>query len=114
MPPYRRGCTFREFVERLKQRGEDEIGVLIASFNELMAELDRRTIQRVESEGRYRNFIEIAQSPIITFMSDGKIVISNQKAEKLFGLTKQELLGQSIFDFMERGDELQGAVKDYY
>jgi PAS domain S-box-containing protein len=102
------------FTERLEQRGEDEIGALIGSFNELMAELDRKTIQRAESEGRYRNFIEIAQSPIITFMSDGKIVISNQKAEKLFGLTKEELLGQSIFDFMERGEVLQSAMMDYF
>lgn len=102
------------FSERLEPRGEDEIGALIGSFNELMAELDRKTIQRVESEDRYRNFIEIAQSPIITFMSDGKIVISNLKAEKLFGLTKQELLGQSIFDFMEKGELLQGAMMDYF
>ena len=102
------------FTERLEQRGEDEIGALIGSFNELMAELDRRTIQRAESEGRYRNFIEIAQSPIITFMSDGKIVISNQKAEKLFGLTKEELLGQSIFDFMEGGEVLRSAMMDYF
>lgn len=102
------------FSERLEQQGEDEIGALVSSFNELMAELDRKTIQRVESEDRYRNFIEIAQSPIITFMADGKIVISNQKAEKLFGLTKQELLGQSIFDFMDKGSELQIAMKDYF
>jgi PAS domain S-box-containing protein len=102
------------FSERLEQRGEDEIGELIGSFNELMAELDRKTIQRVESEDRYRNFIEIAQSPIVTFMSDGKIVISNQKAEKMFGLTKQELLGQSIFEFMEHGEDLQRAVVEYF
>lgn len=102
------------FSERLEQRGEDEIGELVGAFNELMAELDRKTIQRVESEDRYRNFIEIAQSPIVTFMSDGKIVISNQKAEKMFGLTKKELLGQSIFDFMEQGEELQRAVEEYF
>jgi PAS domain S-box-containing protein len=102
------------FSERLEQRGEDEIGELVGSFNELMAELDRKTVQRVESEDRYRNFIEIARSPIVTFMSDGKIVISNQKAEKMFGLTKQELLGQSIFDFMEQGEELQQAVEEYF
>lgn len=102
------------FSERLEPRGEDEIGELISSFNELMAELDRKTVQRVESEDRYRNFIEIAQSPIVTFMSDGKIVISNQKAEKMFGLTKMELLGQSIFDFMEHGEELQRAVEEYF
>ena len=102
------------FSERLEQRGEDEIGALIGSFNELMAELDRKTIQRVESEDRYRNFIEIAQSPIITFMADGKVIIANQKAELLFGLTKQELLGQSIFDFMEKGEVLQEAMRDYF
>lgn len=102
------------FSERLEQRGQDEIGDLISSFNELMAELDRKTVQRVESEDRYRNFIEIAQSPIVTFMSDGKIVISNQKAEKMFGLTKQELLGQSIFEFMEHGEELRDAVGEYF
>jgi PAS domain S-box-containing protein len=102
------------FSERLERRGEDEIGELVASFNELMAELDRKTVQRVESEDRYRNFIEIARSPIVTFMADGKIVISNQKAEKLFGLTKHELLGLSIFEFMEHGEELRQAVEEYF
>jgi len=102
------------FSERLEERGDDEIGELIGSFNELMAELDRKTLQRKESEDRYRNFIEIAQSPIVTFVVDGKIVISNQKAEKLFGLTKQELLGQRIFEFMENGDELRAAIEGYF
>lgn len=102
------------FSERMEITSRDEIGELIGSFNELMMELDRKTVQRMESEERYRNFIEIAQSPIITFMADGKIVISNQKAEKLFGLGKQELLGLTIYEFMERGDELRKAVEDYF
>jgi len=58
------------FSERLEQRGEDEIGELVSSFNELMAELDRKTVQRVESEDRYRKFMEIGQSPIGTFISE--------------------------------------------
>lgn len=102
------------FSGRLEKTGVNEIAELINSFNELMSELDRKTLQRMEAEERYRNFIEIAQSPIITFMADGKIVISNQKAEKLFRLTKQELLGQSIFEFMENGEELKNAVDDYF
>lgn len=79
-----------------------------------MAELERRTLQRVESDERYRNFIEIAQSPIVTFLANGKIVISNQKAERLFGLNKEELLGQSIFDFMENPDILRQSIQDYF
>lgn len=102
------------FSGRLDKTGVTEITELISSFNELMSELDRKTLQRMESEDRYRNFIEIAQSPIITFMADGKIVISNLKAEKLFRLPKQELLGQSIFDFMEQGEDLRAAVDSYF
>lgn len=103
-----------DFSQRIEPKGNDEVGGLIESFNDLMAELEHRTIQRRESEERYRNFIEIAQSPIVTFMADGKIVISNQKAERLFGLEKQELLGLCIFDFIEDGEKVEQAVNEYF
>jgi len=102
------------FSQRIELKRNDEIGELIHSYNILMSELDHKTQQRMESEERYRNFIEIAQSPIVTFMSDGKILISNQKAEKLFGLTKEELLGQCLFEFMVNGDDLKKAINDYF
>ncbi|HBA71501.1 MAG: histidine kinase [Geobacteraceae bacterium GWC2_55_20] len=102
------------FSQRIELKRNDEIGELIHSYNILMSELDHKTQQRMESEERYRNFIEIAQSPIVTFMSDGKILISNQKAEKLFGLTKEELLGQCLFEFMVNGDDLKNAINDYF
>lgn len=102
------------FSQRIELKRNDEIGELIHSYNILMSELDHKTQQRIESEERYRNFIEIAQSPIVTFMSDGKILISNQKAEKLFGLTKEELLGQCLFEFMVNGDDLKNAINDYF
>lgn len=102
------------FTQRIEQPGTDEIGHLVGSFNELMAELERRTRQKAESDERYRNFIEIAQSPIVTFLPDGKIVIANQKAEKLFGLSKEELLGQNICDFMATPDPLKAGICDYF
>lgn len=103
-----------DYAQRITYQGKGEIRHLVDSFNELMAELERRTLQRVESDERYRNFIEIAQSPIVTFLANGKIVISNQKAERLFGLNKEELLGQSIFDFMENPDILRQSIQDYF
>lgn len=102
------------FSQRIELKRNDEIGELIHSYNILMSELDHKTQQRMESEERYRNFIEIAQSPIVTFMSDGKILISNQKAEKLFGLTKEELIGQCLFEFMVNGNDLKNAINDYF
>jgi len=102
------------YTQQIAQTSNDEIGQLVCSFNELMSELKRRTQQRAESDERYRNFIEIAQSPIITFLQDGKIVIANQKAEKLFGLTKKELLGQTICEFMAEPEPLVKGINDYF
>lgn len=103
-----------EFTTRITPSSRDEVGQLVTSFNDLMAELERRTKQRAESDERYRNFIEIAQSPIVTFLPDGKIVIANKKTETLLGLSREELLGQSIFDFMTDPLPLKQGIKDYF
>ena len=78
----------------LPKQSNDEIGQLISAFNEMMEELGRKTQQSRESEMRYREFIEVARSAVITFMQDGKIIITNQKAEDLLGLSRLELLGR--------------------
>ena len=98
------------FAERLPKTTDDEIGRLIGAFNDLMEEMERKTLQSSESEERYRNFIEMAKSAVVTFMEDGKIIISNRNAEKLFGLSRQALLGDDIFRFMEDGDELRESL----
>jgi PAS domain S-box-containing protein len=43
-----------------------------------------------------------------------EIVLAKRKAEKLFGLTKQELIGMSIFEFMEDSEQLRTATADYF
>lgn len=101
------------FSERLRRSSNDEVGELVGAFNELMEELDRTTRQRQESEDRYRNVLEMAQSAIVTFLADGKLIIANRKAEDLFGLPKGELLGVSIYTFMEEGDAVKGAIETY-
>jgi PAS domain S-box-containing protein len=98
------------FKERLPIRANDEIGQLIGAFNDLMEELGRKTLQSRESEERYRNFIEMAESAVVTFMKGGKIIILNQKAAVLFGLSRQALLGDNIFKFAEDADALREAL----
>jgi PAS domain S-box-containing protein len=101
------------FAERLPQTTSDEIGQLMGAFNDLMEELGRKTLQSRESEERYRKFIEMAKSAVLTFMEDGKIVISNQKAEELFGLSRQALLGENIFRFIEDGESFRASISAY-
>ena len=52
----------------------------------------------------------MARSAVVTFMEDGRIVISNQKAEELLGLSRQALLGENIFKFIEKGEALRSAL----
>lgn len=101
------------FSKRISHASKDEIGRLSEAFNELMAELGQKTQQSRESEERYRNMIEMAQSAVITFMEDGKIVIANRKAEELFGLAKQALLGEVVFSFLADGDVLKEGIAEY-
>lgn len=101
------------FSERLPRQGNDEIGRLIASFNDMMEELERKTLQSRESEERYRNFIEMTRSAVVTFMEDGKIVISNQQAESMLGLSRQALLGENFYSFLEEGELLRESVTAY-
>jgi PAS domain S-box-containing protein len=79
----------------------------------MMEELDRKTRQSRESEDRYRKFIEMAKSAVVTFMEDGKIIISNQKAEELIGLSRQAILGENIFSFLVNGENFRNEIAIY-
>ncbi len=107
-----RVTTTGNLAERIPGKtSKDEIGQLIRDFNEMMGALDRTTLQRQESEDRYRNLIEATQSAIVTFLKDGKIVISNHPAEGLLGLSRNKLLGETIFDYLEQGETLQQRIE---
>lgn len=88
------------FAERLPRTSNDEIGTLIGTFNDMMAELEEKNLQTSEADARYRSFIEIAQSAVVTCLQDGRIIIANQRAAELLGQTRKELLGRNIFDFI--------------
>lgn len=101
------------FSEKLPVRGNDEISQLITSYNDMMTELDHRIIQRQESDERYRNVMEMAQSAVVTFLRDGKMVIVNSSAEQLFGMSKNDLIGTSFYDFLVEGDQFRREIDSH-
>jgi len=90
-----------DFQRKLPEHARDEIGQTFQAFNDMMDELARRTLQTREADERYRLFIELSNAAVVTFLPDGKIVIANQKAEALFERSRQSLLGESLFAFLE-------------
>ena len=88
----------------VKPAGADaDIRALVQAYNELMAELQQRTEQYRESEQRYRTVVEMSDAAIVTFLVEGKIILSNSKAERLFGLSKDDLIGMDFFSLLETG-----------
>lgn len=92
---------------------QDEVGRLIHNFNGMMEELDRTTLQRQEAENRYRNLIEATPAAIVTFLEDGKIVISNKAAEKLLGVSREKLLGETFFNFLDESVLLKQRITEF-
>ncbi len=88
------------FSEKIPHRGEDEIGRLIVGFNEMMSHLEERTRHLEESERRFSVLTETARDGIISFLKNGQVILFNREAERIFGYSKREVLGESVALFV--------------
>ena len=60
------------------------------------AEQEREIQKKIRAERRYRELLEAAPDAIIEVDQEGRIFVLNQVTEKLFGYTREELLGQPV------------------
>jgi two-component system, NtrC family, sensor kinase len=95
---------------RMKRRSRDEIGRLANYFNQFMERLEAysnslkseiRERERAEeaireSEAKYRELVENANSIILRLSTVGEITFFNEFAQKFFGYAEQDILGRPI------------------
>ena len=98
--------------------GNDEIATLTRSFNKLANKLndsyanikkeieERQRAENAlkESEEKYREFVEGTEDFIAQVDREGRLTFVNNKAEKIFGLSKDKCIGLSAFDFIHPDD----------
>jgi PAS domain S-box-containing protein len=80
----------------IERRSQDEIGLLINGFNEMIDHLGEKTQHLEESEKRFRLLTETARDAIVSFLANGQIILFNHQAERMFGYSKREILGVSV------------------
>ena len=72
-------------------------GVMITATDLSHAlERERETNLKFKAESRFRELLEAAPDAIIEVDQDGRIVLLNRVTEKIFGYTREELLGQNV------------------
>jgi PAS domain S-box-containing protein len=75
---------------------EISLSPLETEGGQLVSAAIRDITERRKVEAKFRSFLEAAPDAIVIVNRDGKIVLMNSQAEKLFGYTRTDLLGEEV------------------
>jgi len=73
-----------------------ELGELGGAFNDMAQRLQQAHDAQRESEKKYRELVENANCIILKWDKDGRVIYFNEFAEKFFGYSSREIVGQSL------------------
>ncbi len=65
-------------------------------LDRLVGQLQQETGEHRQSEARFRAVVEAAPSAMLSISEDGRITLANKQAKRLFGYTREEMIGQPI------------------
>ncbi len=88
----------KDYSLRADKQNNDEVGLLIDSFNDMLAQIQQRDDALGESEKRFKTLVEQGTDAFFLHDTNGKLVDVNQRACLSLGYTKEELLLMGVSD----------------
>ncbi len=95
----------REIIEsftRAAPKSKPEFEGKLATTKKTLQDKRRVSQLLIESENRYRDLVETSHDLIWNTDAQGRFTYLNKATVDIFGLTAQQLVGRSIFDFESR------------
>lgn len=81
---------------RAVQRGDDELGRLTVGVNQMLDRIDRQNSELQQAHDLFQSAVEAAPNAMLMVDEDGDIVLVNAQAERLFGYSREEMVGRSV------------------
>ena len=88
----------QDYSVRAKKFSHDELGLLTDAFNQMLARIEKQTLDLSESEERMRSVLNSAMTAVIVMDRNGKITDWNLRAERIFGWRKDEVFVKYLAD----------------
>ncbi len=90
------------FDVRLAVLSDDELGEVTGTFNDMAAALREKT----EELGKKDLYIKAMLDPLWVVDGEGRITDINPAFTGLFGYEREDIVGASVFDFVDAGNDL--------
>ncbi len=90
----------KDFSVRAKKQGNDEVGALTDSFNQMLHQIELQTLEIGKAElerAKMAAIVESSDDAIVSKTLDGIITSWNAAAERIFGYEAEEIIGKSIY-----------------
>lgn len=106
-----RGVAAGDFTQQIEVRSIDEIGQLMQALKEMNNNLVKIIGQLHDSEAYIRSLLNNLIEGVISTNEYGVIETFNPAAEKMFGFTGSEIIGQNVSLLMPESDQHDGYLK---
>jgi len=90
-----------DYSLRAEKESADEIGVLTDEFNNMLARIQSRNRELLESEKKFREVVEQSVDALFIFDFTGRFVDVNNAACSALGYTRDEMLSFNLMDVDE-------------
>ncbi len=105
--------TKGDIKKRLSIRSKDEFSIVAESFNLMLDRLESQLRDLKTEKERISIFLESAKEAIIGLDRDGKILLFNAQAEKLFDFTSTSASGHYFWE-IARSKEVSAPVFNFF